>query len=184
MIFNEQYIVVDEINTVVDRVSAELTPKLALLDTAITGVHYSHGHPMEIIQTLREKDQSKTFKFKRYPLIALFQDFPEDHSQIGFQAEVTLHLIIARMTNPEYKAHDRYAKNFKPFLYPIYQRFIYELGRHKAFKISTGTPKHTKIDRLFWGKSGLLGNTENTFEDWIDCIEIKNLKLLVNLKTC
>lgn len=180
----KQYVIVDEIREVANKVSNALTPQLVALDPNITGVHYEHGHPMEIIKTLKEKDESKTFKFKRYPLIALFQDFPETHNIKGFQCETTLHLIIAKTTLPNYKAEKRYEKNFKPFLYPIYEKFKYELGRHKAFQVSGGEAPHTKIDRLFWGREGLLGNTANMFDDWIDCIEIKNLKLLVNLKNC
>ena len=44
--------------------------------------------------------------------------------------------------------------------------------------------EHTKIDRLFWGKEGLYANEGNIFEDFLDCIEIRDLELNVYSKIC
>ena len=177
--------IVDVMREVVGRVSAKLTPSLIALDSNITGVHYDHGHPLEIINTLADKDKSNTFTFRKYPLVALFQDFPESKGEIGFDSEVTLHMIIARSTVNTYKAQERYEKNFKPFLYPIYQELLNQIWLSKPFNVkSAGQIQHTKIDRLYWGKEGLYKNEGNVFNDFIDCIEIKDLKLKVNLKNC
>jgi hypothetical protein len=184
------YVVVDEMRKVVLAVSETLTPKLKLVDSGITAVHYEHGHPIEIIETLREKDASESFKFDKYPLIALFQDFPEDvNVGPGVQSEVTLHLIIARATMPSYKAADRYNFNMRPVLYPIYEELLKQLYYSRAFMIkSPGQIPHKKYDRLYWGREGLQAtksrNEKNIFNDWIDCIEIKNLKIKVNQKLC
>lgn len=164
----------------------KLIQVLQQVDSQITGLHYKHGHPMEIVNTLTEYSKGPSTKYDRFPLIALFQDFPEVMgSAPGFYTDVTLHLIIAKGTDPNYKAADRYEKNFKPILYPIYLNFIEQLKRSKAIEvISGGEIPHTKIDRLYWGREGLYGNTSNTFNDKVDCIEIKDLKLRIKTQNC
>ena len=39
--------------------------------------YYMHGHPLDIIKTLNEKDRSPTNKSKKYPIIAMFKGFTE-----------------------------------------------------------------------------------------------------------
>jgi hypothetical protein len=178
--------IVDKFGEVVTAVSAALTPSLVAYDSLITGVHYLHGHPTEIIETLTQKDKSDTFKFTKYPLVALFQDFPEAHNQqIGIDNEATLHIIIAYSSRPTYKAEERYTLKFKPVIYPIYLELLKQITLNKAF-LNYGIQNlgHTKIDRLYWGREGLYGNTGNVFNDFLDCIEIRDLKLKINLKNC
>lgn len=179
-------ILVDEMREVVDKVSAELLPSLQAYDENITGVHYLHGHPLEIIKTLAQRDKSDSFVFKKYPLIALFQDFPEAmNATVGIPHESTLHLIIARATRPDFTAPERYDKNFRPVLYPIYSEFLHQLHHHGAFITKSETQiQHIKTDRLYWGNQGLYGNEGNIFNDWIDCMEITNLRLKVKTKLC
>ena len=180
------YRIVEVFGDIVSQVSGKLTASLQGYDPKITGVHYMHGHPLEIIETLKQLGDTQTYRFDRYPLIALFQDFPERVTDAtGLQSEVTLHLIIARATMPDYKAEKRYEYNFNPVLYPVYESLLLHIHRSKAF--TTKGPnlvEHTKWDRLYWGRSGLYGNEGNIFNDWIDCIEIKDLKLKVNTKIC
>jgi len=178
--------IVDEIETIVGAVSAALLTYLQGIDSAITAVHYQHGHPKEIIETLMQKDKSTTLQFTKYPLIALFQDFPEAHNQqLGIDNEATLHIVIVQSTLATYKANERYTRNFKPILYPIYNEFLKQITLSAKFmNYGIQTLGHTKIDRLFWGKEGLYGNEGNIFNDRLDCIEIRDLKLKVNLKNC
>lgn len=177
--------VVDEIGLVVERVSAKLLAQLQAFDSTITGVHYQYGHPLEIIETLKQLDEAKDYKFRRYPFVGLFQDFPEDVGEVGFNSEPTLHLIIARFTQPTYKAAKRYELNFKPVLYPIYLEFLEQLNFSKAFQhYAPNEIPHIKIDRLYWGREGLYKNEGNVFNDFLDCIEIRNLKLKTYLKIC
>lgn len=179
-------IIVDVFGDIVSKVSASLTAQLRDFDQGITGVHYLHGHPMEIIETLSQKAKSNVHKWKKYPLVALFQDFPErKFSEPGIESEPSLHLIIARATAPTYKADQRYEKNFKPVLYPIYVELLNQISISKVF-MTYGTSQipHVKIDRLYWGREGLYGNEGNAFNDWVDCIEIRDLKLKTYLNYC
>lgn len=178
--------IVDIFRTVVAKVSEALLDSLQVVDPMITGVHYLHGHPKEIIETLRQKDQVPEYRFEKYPLIALFQDFPETKgAKVGIESEARLHLIIARATRPEYKAEERYAENFIPVLYPVYYELLRQIHLAGAFMtLSPNRIPHTKIDRLYWGREGLYGNQANIFGDWIDCIEIRDMRINLTQKTC
>jgi len=182
----KSYVVVDVFREIVEKVSAEMLTELQVLDAKITGVHYEHGHPLEIIETLAQKDTTGAHRFSKYPLIALFQDFPETITdKTGLQSEVNLHIIIAKATLPTYKANERYENNLKPYLYPIYASLFKQINSHKAtLTKAPGLIAHTKTDRIFWGRQGLYKNEKNIFNDWLDCIEIKDLKLKINLKNC
>lgn len=171
---------------IVAQVSAELLPQLQAVDPKITAVHYEHGHPLEIIETLQHKTAANQFKYQKYPLVALFQDFPERITNTpGFEAEVRLNMVIARGSDMRFKADKRYEYNFEPVLYPIYRALMQAINDHPAF-MSYGPTliEHTKYDRLYWGREGLYGNTGNIFNDWLDCIEIRDLLLNVNVKLC
>ena len=83
---------------------------------------------------------------------------------------------------------ERYAKNFIPVLYPIYEAFLNKINTFTYGK-RNGKPfltksvdfiKHTKIDRPFWGRDTFLKNDANRFNDYIDAIEIRDLDLLIN----
>lgn len=180
------WIIVDVFDEIVAKVSDTLTAQLQAIDTNITGVHYEHGHIREIVHTLTHKDQVMETRMSRYPLVALIQDFPERVSdQPGIQSDVTLNLILAKMTDQNYRASERYEFNFKPFLYPLYSELMHEIWRHPSIMAKSADQiQHTKIDRVFWGREGVYGSEANIFNDWIDCIEIRDLRLKINAKLC
>jgi len=182
---NKPIVLVDLFRTITKSVSEKLTAQLKLVDPLIDGVHYKHGHPLEILEILDELAKGITTKTSRYPLIGLFQDIPESIDvQEGFYGDVSFHLIIARPTDPNYRAAKRYEVNFKPILYPIYTALLEEIRLSKFFFLVDNKIPHTKIDRLYWGREGLYGNEGNVFNDRIDCIEIRDLKLRVKTQNC
>jgi hypothetical protein len=176
--------IVEIFKNIVERVGNNVVPILQKTDSSITEIKYKHGHPLEIIESLGQEDKAPSLRLGKYPLIALFQDFPERKGvKIGVESEVVLHIIIAKGTDPNYKASDRYKHNFNPFLYPIYEELLEQIYREPAFRVySANLIDHMKYDRLYWGRGGLMGNDRNVFNDWLDCIELKNLRLKVNQK--
>jgi len=146
-------------------------------------INFLHGHPKEVTETLAEMTKNPTASAKKYPLIALFQDFEEDKSSDFIR--IRPQLIIATMTDKGLKAADRYELTFKPELYPIYDTFLEVIAKSGYFNEATVKQiKHIKIDRLFWGRTGLYGSEKNIFNDYIDCIEIKELTLNVKPNSC
>lgn len=143
--------------------------------------YYLYGHPLEIFNILSEKSQSESFKFKKYPLVALFQDFEEEtDSSTTIIQNVTI--VIMTETDPNYKAPNRYTNTITPVLQPIYDLFIKYLESSK-YVASEDKYKHTKIDRLYWGKEDTFGNSGNIGNDALDAIVIQNLNLRL-IKQC
>lgn len=167
-----------EIETIVTKVSDKLQTQLG------KEVQYMFGHPLEIVKRLQDKDSSLTQKGSKYPLIALFADFRiERGDRLDMYGKTRLNLIIANDTKPEYIAPFRYTANFIPVLYPIYTEFLNQLRLHTQFEFKNQDEiKHDVIERLFWGKSGLYGNSGNMFNDYIDCIEIQSLEITIRKK--
>ena len=137
--------------------------------TGADAPYYYFGHPLEIVNTLMEKDSSDVWKLKKYPAIFLFHDFEETRNK--FESEAELRIIIVTDTRPEWKAADRYTNVFVPTLIPLYERFIYELGRTTG--ISFGGEHRVKL-YPYWGSESTGANVAN---DYADAIEIKNCKI-------
>ena len=158
----------DQLRQIVDAVSAR---------TGIT-CYYQFGDPQEILDNLRAITQDPTKPDQKYPLIALFTDYEEEQGRIpGIESEVSLHLIIATLTDKNYSSPERAEINVKPILEPIYDAL-------KACMISSGYYQNReircrKIVHFYWGRNGLYDQTGNVFEDMIDAIEIKNLQLSI-----
>ena len=169
---------VDVIEDVVTSVRADTDkPGVGLIPA--DSPYYMHGHPLDIIKTLNEKDRSPTNKSKKYPLIALFQDFTE---KIGadqrIKSSAALNIVIAFSTKSEYNSAQRYDNSFRTILYPLYDLFIEKLISSGWFLDATESlTLHDKIDRLYWGRGETKGNKAVVFNDLIDAIEIQNLRL-------
>lgn len=134
--------------------------------------YYMHGHPLEIVNRLNKKNKN-IYNYQKYPLIALFQDFEEPIGDESEYTNISPRLIIANLTDPNIDASDRYDRNFRDILYPLYYRFIHEIWRSNKFNVpSPRKVPHTKIDRLYWGTSAAQGNESNLHDDFIDAIEI------------
>lgn len=176
----------DILGPIVAKVSTKLLPQLQAFDPAITAVHYDYGHPLEIIETLTEKSQTDAFVYQKYPLIALFLDADLQRGRkVGVYGKFRLHMAIIRGTDPNYKAKQRDDFNFKPVLMPIYLEFLNQLKASKAFSIlDESLIVHDPINRYYWGKQGLYGNEGNIFNDHVDCIELKNMELELNINYC
>lgn len=172
-------------SNIVGELRTNLLSTLQAFDANIKTIRYEHGHPTEIIETLRQAELSKTEKYQKYPIVMLFQDFDDDKGNSGgYAGNVSLHIVIANSTLPTYKAAERYTNNLNPVLIPIYEELIRLIGKSKYF-VTYGkrTIKHRKTERLFWGRNGLYGNQSNVFNDYLDVIEITNLNLTLNYKT-
>jgi hypothetical protein len=114
-----------------------------------------------------------------YPLIWLVMHFEERKGRIDVYAEVRLKLFIAMPTKADYSMTEREDQIFIPRLHPIYNELMKQLQKSKFFT-TPSEPKHTKIDRPYWGGTETgNGETKNMFSDFIDAIEIKDLELSV-----
>lgn len=180
--------IVDDIGTVVARVRAnwltadntDITADNSNITVDGNGApYYMYGHKLEVAQRIFKKNQS----FKKFPLVFLVMDFPEEkHDGI---LTCTLNIGLIHKSKEDYNAEQRYTNVFKTVLYPLYTKFLQELDASGLFtwdKENQLVPEHTKIDRPFWGTEGKMKNDKYIFDDPIDCIEIVGLKLNQSIK--
>lgn len=180
-------IFVDElIADCVAKTSTVILPSLQIINPDIQGVYFKHGHPLEIIRELQTMSKAANKKGQRYPLIALFRDFPEERgTDEGIYSVPRLNIFIIALTNATFTTDQRKEKNFKPILYPILEEFFNQIAISGKFLPGRiGAFSYTQIDHYFWGRESIYGAEANIFTDWIDCIELKDFKLPVERYTC
>ena len=138
--------------------------------------YYEYGHRLEIANTLTEKEGTQ-FKYRRYPLVALRLDIPEELDE-GMQ-KVSLNVAFITFTDENYKASQRYEKVLWPILYPMCEKFFVCLKKSGIFTWEGHQqyPRCKPIDRPYWGIANSEGNVKNIFQDPIDAIELIDLKL-------
>lgn len=120
---------------------------------------------------------------KRYPIVCLRSPFTEH--RYGRQCSVTLEFLIAVNTLKEYTNEQREATSFAEVLRPVYSFFIEEIAKDKHIKSSyAGLPEHDYIENYRYGRIGVQGGDGNRFRDFIDAVEIKNLKLTIKEIKC
>ncbi len=138
--------------------------------------YYMYGHLMEINSRLENKKKGSTTKNQRYPLIALRADVVAD--KVAGMVNYSLNVAIFTNTSAGLNAEQRTEQNFKLVLIPIYDRFIAALRNSNLFTWSGHPiPKHTYIERPFWGTPPGDSTTKQVLNDPVDCIELVNLEL-------
>lgn len=143
--------------------------------------YYDYGHRLQMANTLKLKETDKVKKAKKYPLFMLRLDTPERHENDMIFYD--LNIVILAHTKRDYTTTDRFEEVIKPTLLPLYESFIKELKRSGLFVWGKGIkPPHTMIIRPYYGVLGAEANMANLFGDYVDAIEIQNLK--INSYTC
>ncbi len=151
----------------------------------INGIRYSKSSFDELIENLVQADKDEEQREYKYPLIHLVRDFYEDHSGVpGYEVNVSLNIIFIHQTINTYKIEDRDEKVFKPVLIPLKEEFITQLVKHKQVTaVSRSQITYREWKRAFWGNRNLQG-AKNKLTDYVDAIELENLKLKIIQKPC
>lgn len=171
---------VDIFREVVQKVEGQVLEKLKVVDANIETVHYEHGHYTEIHETLRQFEESPAHYNKKYPLIALIEDIPAKVDN-GIK-EYRYSVIICYSSRNDAKSKDRYAEVINPILNPIYEALIRNMldsGYFMGYDIP-----HEKIIRPYMGSPGKMGNNANIFSDFLDAIELRNVRCKMNPPSC
>jgi hypothetical protein len=171
---DETIYIVEEMASVIAKVNTALTD--ANFDS--TPVYYMYGHPKEIAIRLQELSNSPTEGSKKFPLIILFTDITIDRSLIGFYGSTSLRILIANFTLAEYISEQRTEINFKPILHPIKKELINQIDRHDRFTYEDELT-YKETDMYYYGSQI---NDKNIFNDRIDAIELRDIKLNIKNK--
>jgi hypothetical protein len=168
-------------------VAAKVNEALSTRATDPFTVYFDYGHYNEVTRNLTSKDGSVSQKGKKYPLIWLVMDFVEKVGATTDYCELPdLQILIATVTTPAITAAQRIEKTFKPRLYPIYSELMDQIEQSGYFSVGDAEAiPHERILRPYWGGQDGFGNgTANLFNDFIDAIQIRKLKLNVNESVC
>lgn len=163
---SETIFIVDIIGDIVVKTAVELG----------ININYVYGDALDIIQNLKDKDNSATLKDSKYVLVALYMPFVERRGDtVPLYADVVVRRItIATLTNSDDEPMTRYQNTFKPILYPVYEAFLSNFAKdeHMACK-DPNTITHTKVDIM--GAVPISG-----INDYVDCINLDNLQFSIN----
>lgn len=175
-------LIVDVFTEVVEKVSAKMLAYLKTINENYTGVRSDYGHPSEIVAKLASFSKTEEYRYKKYPLIGLFVDFPQTVGEsVNVYASAKLNMFIAVGTDAKYTPQQRTETSFKPLIYPIRDEFLKQLGNHKNILKPEGNGfTYTQVDRYQWGKGGLEyynNGMKNIFNDYIDACELLGVEL-------
>lgn len=144
-------------------------------------LYFIQGNKKEILSVLQAMTKGPKTKDKKYPVIALFRDVKENLFEMkdGISTTFNAHLAIFTLTSPTYRADEREEKVFKKILIPIFEEFIRQLGKSKAFGMPTVKEMAIKKwDCYFYGSGFADGNKDrNILLDFVDAIDIESISL-------
>ena len=148
--------------------------------------YYEYGHAQEISNVLLERDgQDTPYRYKKYPLIALFTDVRIIKGDKFLQGKTKgLVINIIGWSDKDYSTKQRYDNNIKTVLYPLYETLIKKIKGSSYFSGTNPNVKHELVERPFWGSSSKYGNVANMFNDPLDALEMSNIVLGVKGKQC
>lgn len=167
-----------------DRVNAKFIEQAAPGQTPLQ-VHRHAGHIKEILEKLQQLDDAGRSDIK-YPAVFLITDVRERIGQeYGSIQTAILDILIVNTTDKDYRIDERREQNFIPVLWPIYKNFIEVLLNAKEVQgMSMQDLPHDKIDRYYLGRQSVFGNLANKLNDYVDAVEIRDLRIQLKTHFC
>lgn len=183
-------LLVEILDDVVAAVSAKVLTEIKNAEYAAkaTAVHYMYGSDEEIVARLSQL--SKGNPLEKYPLVWLMTPFDQFQSR-GELDDLTFDVLVINGTKADLISPQRYEKNFKPILKPIADEFLNQLqvfsyGRYKPFE--TGEMSNGYRFNDYWGKKKAVSSSSNasanTLLDFLDCIELRDIKIKLEPQNC
>lgn len=160
----------EDLGFAVQAVEDELLESFKLIEPNLKKFNYIYGRPAEVNKEIQQMSEGTNSRFEKHPLIALFEPINIIHPKDGsYPFASNVEIIIAMPSTLEWTSYERQQKNVKPFLMPIYERFMHHLSKRQS--IIAPNPKKDLAHTKTVIKGGKL------FNDLIDCIEIKDLTI-------
>lgn len=151
----------------------------------IGSVNFAGGRPLEIRQTLIDKDNAieEAVKNSKYPIVMYFMPTSTIRNATGWYGTAKIPIItIAALSNLTDSVDTRFEEGgtFKSILYPCYYEFLDKLSRHP--NVIGGDPDAFSFtERINPGNKPVLSSES----DFVDCIDLMNLEIkLITTQTC
>jgi hypothetical protein len=159
--------------TVVQRVS----------DAMSFPVYFDYGAHDVVEKNLVSLDQSITMKDRKYPLVWLVTPIRENIA-VGadYACEIQdVDILICMKSDADISNDSRNTLYFDTMLRPIYEELKRQIDRSYLFTVTShnAIPHEVKEWPYHSGTESVSGK-KNLFNDFIDCIQIRRLRLQVN----
>lgn len=154
----------------------------SMRDTSEGPPYFYIGHRKDVNGQLKDKNR-RANKDQKYPAIVLPMDINyvvED----GF-VKYDISVWLLGLSKDAYTTEKRLELVFTPVLQPLYANLMKALVK-SIFQWSGDqvAPPHNAFDRYYIGTQNSEGNNPKLFDDPLDAIEIRDLKLNIPTKIC
>lgn len=169
---NPEYILEDELETIVANASAALIASNVLTQA----IHYEYGSWDEIKTILAQYSKTVQYSTLKFPLFWFCQPYTIRRTTGGWFGDTSLRFFIIVDSNKDWTPKQRMELKYKPVILPIYRAVITEIfNRTDLFygMMDENLP-HDETRRPYWGE-----DQQQQIDDVVDCMEINNLKVKI-----
>jgi hypothetical protein len=146
-------------------------------------VYFYYGAHDVVAKELKDNDGSITMKDRKYPLIWLVTPIKENIA-VGadYACEIQDVDILICMKSDTYSSNDdRNTAYFEAYLRPIYEELKRQIDNSYYFTITSSNAIPHEVKEWPYHSGAESASTKvNLFNDFIDCIQIRRLRLQVN----
>ena len=161
----------------VQAVEDKLLAAFQAIDPCIKKINYIYGRPDEINKEIQEMSAGISTKLEKHPLVGLFEPINIVHPKDGkYPYANGVEIIIAMPTSKEKTSYEREQQNVKPILMPLYKELMAQIAKRPMI-----VAPNPKAD-LGHTKTVIKGSV--FFNDYVDCIQIKDLTLKFKFSHC
>lgn len=158
--------------------SYEYAPN-CLIDGKFSFWHYP-GTPNEISNVLIKIGNQPNGIRLKYPSVFNFQPVRQEKS--SNHTTMYFNLAFVGLVLSEWLTEQREAEVFDKLLRPVYDEFMKQIVRSGYFQLGYGFPSHQYYEVFTTGNNS--GVLLERYGDYIDAIELHNLKLTLNKSLC
>lgn len=145
-------------------------------------VYFAHGHYDAVNKDLIDKDGGTSTKNAKFPLIWMVTPFDQRFDKrYDYYCELSgLDFLFLMNSSYDETIDQRIENYYKPRLWPIVERFKIEIDNSGLF-YDILSPESIPYEYIKdWYFNGNLGGKGNLFNDFIDAVQIKGLRLRIN----
>lgn len=187
---NSSVEIVDIMEDVVKATAADCKITVMGIDGRFTAIecpdlNYVFGNSRYVKDHLDEMSRTSCGTSGKLPMIALFCPIVESREDPDCQATAKVRILIAASTMRQWNNEQRREYSFENVLRPIYNSFIEALIADDRLDFGyRDFVKHKYSENYSYGRYGALDSSGEAVSEPIDAINITDLELKINKKTC
>ena len=149
-------------------------------------VSYMFGDWDYVSDRLAEWGKSQKTSPLKFPIVCLYSPYTEDRTRA--QHSVAVDLLIMVNTKRDYTNEEREEHSFRKVLRPIYEELVRQIEKASdlisaPYGVGRCVP-HRYTENYRYGRNGVRGSDGKQFGDFIDAIEITDLRITLKNSRC